>query len=79
MKTTVEDVRVGDVVRHERMATDAGGEELRDCKVMKSYQTQLISWAIEWHMVGDKTAAGLLLTRPDEPVEVVSRASGVEL
>jgi hypothetical protein len=73
---TAEEIHVGDVVRNEHMATDAGGEELKDCEVTDSYRTTLDGWAIEWRMVADETVTGTLLTRPSVAVEVVSRASG---
>lgn len=72
MSDTAENVRVGAVVRHERMAADADGEELKDCAVTASYRTRLGSWAIEWFMVGDETVNGSLLVRPDTPIEMVS-------
>jgi hypothetical protein len=76
MTRTAEEIRIGDVVRHEDMATDAGGEELKDCEVVKSYGSQLGSWVIEWRMVGDDAVTGTLLINPNAALEVVSKASG---
>lgn len=76
MTLTAEEIRVGNIVRHEHMATDVGGEELKDCEVTDSYRTTLGSWAIEWRMVGDDTVNGTLLVRPTTAIEVVSRAPG---
>lgn len=76
MTRTAEEIRTGDVVRHEDMATDAGGEELKDCAVTDSYRSTLGGWIIEWRMVDDETVTGTLLINPNTAIEVVSRASG---
>lgn len=73
---TVEEIRTGDVVRHEDMATDAGGEELKDCAVTASYSSQLGGRVIEWRMVDNETVTGTLLVNPNMAIEVMSLAPG---